>query len=65
MIQELPEINMKSLRCFRCGKAISKYHLVDGVPVCTDDRLCYPAKNLSKKIKKLAELKAKFASEGM
>lgn len=50
------------IKCYRCGKRIYKYHLLDGLPVCADDRLCYPAKNLSKKIKKLAELKAKFAS---
>lgn len=53
---------MNGIRCSRCGKYINQYHIVDGNPVCTDDRVCYPSKNLPKKIKKLAELKNKFAS---
>lgn len=53
------------MRCHHCGKRLYKYHLLEGMPVCADDRSCYPAKNLSRKLKKLAELKAKYASEGM
>lgn len=48
--------------CARCGKKINYYHFVNGLPMCADDRLCYPKpKKISKKIKKLMELKKKFS----
>lgn len=53
---------MEKLRCTRCGKMTDHIHFIDGLPVCADDRLCYPSKNIPRKIKKLAELRSKFAS---
>lgn len=49
------------MRCHRCGKRLYKYHLLEGMPVCADDRLCYPGKFLTKREKKLAELKRRYA----
>lgn len=52
------------LRCSRCGCYLTHAHYVDGLPVCTDDRLCYPGMFLTKRQKKLAELKRRYAGKG-
>lgn len=46
--------------CARCGKKIYLWHYVNGLPMCTDDRLCYPGKQVPRRIKKLMEIKSKY-----
>lgn len=52
---------MDSVRvCVRCGRILHEWHLINGLPVCTDDRLCYPGKQVPRRLKKLMELKSKY-----
>ena len=51
---------MSEKRCSRCGKKISYWHYIDGLPVCVDDRTCVLDKYFTRKEKKLRELKSKY-----
>ena len=51
---------MAERRCSRCGKKITCWHYIDGLPVCVDDRNCVPDKYFTRKEKKLRELKSKY-----
>lgn len=34
----------RTVKCWRCGKIITHWHLLNGLKVCADDRLCIPPK---------------------
>lgn len=48
--------------CARCGKQIYLWHYVNGLPVCVDDRLCWP-KQATKREKRLYKNKLRYGGE--
>lgn len=48
--------------CARCGKRIYLWHYANGLPVCGDDRTCWP-KQATKRIKRLYKNKIRYGGE--
>lgn len=51
----------KEVRCARCGRITEQWHYLDGMPVCADDRLCWPGRYMSRKLKQLERLQRRWA----
>lgn len=51
----------KEVRCARCGRITEHWHYLDGMPVCADDRLCWPGRYMSRKLKQLERLQRRWA----